>query len=197
MQTERLRLREWDAHYARLLDQHCNNSEVLKHLEGRCLTPAEHRDLVKWLKSQQRDYGITVWAVELKDNDDFLGFCGLVKADEPDSIVLGATEIGWRFRADQHRQGFATEAAAACMHYAFEVNGNDSGFRNVCEGLRVVSRTTRANEPSWRLMRKLGMKYDPRLDYTPAKGGDPLIVHVMTYADWDLVKRRVRDTRIR
>jgi len=196
-ETQRLRVRHWNRRYAELLESHCNTPEVLHHLDGRKLTGDEHEDLTKWLASQQDDSGITFWVVETKDKDEFLGFCGLVKVDEPDSPVLGATEIGWRFRTDRQGNGYALEAATACMHYAFDENGTGDGFANVCEGLRVVSRTTVANERSWRLMLKLGMKHEPRLDYLPAGATFPQITHVMTYTDWKARKRSLPDTRLK
>lgn len=167
---------------------------MLRYLEGRKLTPPEHKELVAWLKGQQKDYGISFWVLEDKRNDEFLGFCGLVKVDEMDSTVLGATEIGWRLRADRQGRHFASEAAKACMHLAFDKNGDDDGYWNVCDGLRVVSRTTAENEPSWRLMQHLGMKYDPRLDYV--SHGRRQIVHVMTFEDWQSHKKIIPDTRL-
>lgn len=194
LETDRLRLRQWDKHYGELLKEHCNTPTVLQHLEGRSLSSAEHDALIDWLISQQEDYGISFWVLEARTNDEFLGFCGLVKVDEMDSTVLGATEIGWRLRADRHGGHFASEAAKACMHLAFDQNGDDDGYWNVCDGLRVVSRTSPDNEPSWRLMQRLGMKYDPRLDYM--SHGKRQIVHVMTYDDWQTQKNIVSDTRL-
>ena len=185
LETERLRLRTWTERYGDLLNTHCNTEEVMKHIGGK-QTAAQHRKMVDWLIEQQCDYGTTFWAVERKDDDEFLGFCGLVQVDEPDSTVLGCTEIGWRFRTDQQRQGFATEAATACMHYAFSET----------DGLRVVSRTIRKNEPSWRLMERLGMRHDSRLDYTSSEGDDPFIVYVATYEDWKRIKKTIPNTAI-
>lgn len=175
LETERLVLRTWDEHYGRLLDKHCNTDAVMEHLGGKKL-PDDHKELVDWLISQQSDYGFTYWVVETKDTQEFLGFCGLVRVDEPDSTVLGAVEIGYRFRSDVPRKGYATEAAQACLDRAFE-------DREEMDGLRVVSRTVEANTRSWKLMERIGMKRDPRLDYVAAGEEAKFIVFVRTYKD--------------
>lgn len=172
IETERLRLRTWNAHYGKLLDQHCNTDEVMGHLGGK-QSPSDHDEMVNWLIEQQRDYGFTFWAMESKEDDQFLGFCGLIRVDEIDSTVLGAIEIGWRLRADAQGKGYGKEAAQACLRFAFTET----------EGLRVVSRTVVANTPSWGLMHKLGMHHDPRLDYI-SSDETPFIVYVATYDDW-------------
>lgn len=172
IETERLRLRTWNAHYGKLLGHHCNTDEVMGHLGGK-QSPSQHEEMVNWLIEQQDDYGITFLAMERKGDDEFLGFCGLIRVDEADSTVLGATEIGWRLRSDAQRKGYAKEAAQACLRYAFTET----------DGLRVVSRTVAANVPSWGLMQKLGMHHDPRLDYLSGDG-TAFIVYVATYDDW-------------
>lgn len=186
METPRLRLRTWNEHYGNLLNDHCNNDEVMRHLGGK-LSPKKHREMVEWLVQQQTDYEITFWVMERKENDEFLGFCGLVLVDEPDSTVLGATELGYRLRSDRQTKGYATEAAIACLYHAF------------CKlkELRVVSRTIVQNEPSWGLMKKLGMRHDPRLDYTATDEIDPFIVYVVDYDDdWKRIKSKHPDNRL-
>lgn len=185
LETKRLRLRTWTEKYGDLLNIHCNTDGVMEHL-GRKQSPAEHRKMVRWLIQQQNDYQTTFWVIERKEDDEFLGFCGFILVDEPDSTVLGATEIGWRLREDVRGKGYAKEAAVACLHRAFRDE----------EELRVVSRTIRKNKPSWGLMEWLGMRHDPRLDYTSSEGGDPFIVYVATYEDWKQIKKDHRDTAI-
>ena len=72
------------------------------------------------------------------------------------------------------------------MHYAFEHT----------EGLRVVSRKVRGNEPSWRLMQRLGMHHDHRLDYMPKGGVEPYLVYSITYEDWEVIGQRIPNTAL-
>lgn len=57
-------------------------------------------------------------------------------------------EIGWCFDPGVAGQGYATEAAAELLRLAFE----DLGLR------RVTALCFAANEPSWRLMERIGMR---------------------------------------
>ena len=173
IETKRLRLRDWKAADEATFAQEFNIPEVTKWLGGPLSDP-EQKTLHDWLVSeQQEEYGHTFWPVEAKDSGEFLGICGLVIVDEEDSTVLGATELGYRFKLAAQGQGFGTEAAIACLRYAFEVQ----------ECWRVVSRTTIENTSSWALMKRISMRHDPRLDYASADG-TAFIVHVMTISDW-------------
>jgi len=57
-------------------------------------------------------------------------------------------ELGWCFDAAHHGKGYATEAVGAALRLCFE----DLGVR------RVFAEAFLANEPSWRLMERLGMR---------------------------------------
>lgn len=57
-------------------------------------------------------------------------------------------ELGWCLRPEAEGQGFATEAVRELFRICFE----DLGLR------RVVANCFTANEPSWRLMERVGMR---------------------------------------
>jgi RimJ/RimL family protein N-acetyltransferase len=57
-------------------------------------------------------------------------------------------ELGWCLHPDQHGHGLATEAVDALLRICFE----QLGLR------RVTAACFAANEPSWRLMERLGMR---------------------------------------
>ena len=164
--AKRLRFRKLEPSDRRLLDRELNVPEVIKYL-------GEDPKLFHWLlKEQQGPYGHTFWPIELKETGEFVGICGLVTVDEEDSTVLGATELGYRIKPSAKKKGYATEASVACLQHAFEHE----------EAWWVVSRTTIENVPSWSLMKKLGMRHDPRLDYSI--GDKAFVVHVMTSSEW-------------
>ncbi len=54
----------------------------------------------------------------MKESDELIGQCGLTMQPWKDTEVL---EIGYLFNRKFWHQGYATEAAAACKQYAFEV----------------------------------------------------------------------------
>jgi RimJ/RimL family protein N-acetyltransferase len=171
--TARLVLRNWRGKDEEHLERHCNTKEVMRWLGGP-LSPADQRQLFLWLVEQQETYGHTFWAMERRSDRAFLGFCGLVRVDEPDSTVLDAIEIGWRLREDAQRRGYAREAALASMDYAFAELG----------ALRVVSRTRAGNASSWGLMKRLGMWNDQRLSYRAEGESAPYLVYVITRDAW-------------
>ena len=65
-----------------------------------------------------------------------------------EAAAASEAEIGWTFDPAHHGRGFATEAIGALFRICFE----DIGLR------RVVAMCFTGNEPSWRLMERLGMR---------------------------------------
>ncbi len=66
-------------------------------------------------------------------------------ADQVDGVEA---ELGWVLHPDHHGHGYATEAVAELVRVCFE----DLGLR------RVTAECFEANEASWRLMERLGMR---------------------------------------
>ena len=81
-----------------------------------------------WLNNQLRRYredGFGLWGVELKENGELIGQCGLTWQSITDRRVV---EVGYLFERAYWHQGFATEAAIACKEYAFNVLGYSEVF---------------------------------------------------------------------
>jgi RimJ/RimL family protein N-acetyltransferase len=155
IETERLLLRDWREEDIAPFVRHTNTPAVMRWLGGP-LPDAEARARVierpmRW----QEERGFTFWVVERKSDRELLGFCGIKLADAEVSPFPGVHEIGWRLREDAWGQGYAKEAAQASLVYAFER----------LAAPRVVALTVIQNEPSWRLMERLGMRRRPDLDH--------------------------------
>lgn len=175
IETERLLLRDWRDEDVDVFVRHTNTPGVMRWLGG--VKPDEvmraimFDRIVRW----QRERGFTFWAVERKADGELLGFCGLKIGDDPDSPVEGEYEVGWRLREDAWGQGYAREAAAASIGYAFERLGAE----------RVVALTVEGNAPSWGLMKRLGMVRRADLDYAGADWAEgPVIVYEMRREQW-------------
>ena len=117
----------------------------------------------------QTEHGYCFWAVERRADARFIGFCGLKPGkytwpDEP--------EIGWRLARDAWGQGYAREAAAASLAWA---------WANL-DAPTVAAITVPANTRSWGLMERLGMTRDPAgdFDHPDVTVGSPLRRH-LTY----------------
>ena len=77
-------------------------------------------EVQQWLERQYMrydKYGFGLWAVVLKENNEVIGQCGLTMQPWKDQEVL---EVGYLFNRDYWHHGYASEAAKACMEYAFE-----------------------------------------------------------------------------
>ncbi|WP_133366342.1 GNAT family N-acetyltransferase [Qipengyuania sediminis] len=91
-----------------------------------------------------------------KASGELVGHCGIKRVDNPLAHNAGDHEIGWLVREDRWRRGYAEEAMRGVLDWAF---GRRVGAPF------VVALTSQANEPSWRLMEKLGMYRRADLDF--------------------------------
>jgi len=113
----------------------------------------------------QQGYGL--WALEVADTGEFIGFTGLNPM--PDGVPgAGGVEVGWRLDRRAWHHGYATEAARAALGVAFDGVGLDE----------IWSITAVLNEPSQAVMRRLGLTEVARFDHPRVPAGHPLQPHV-------------------
>ena len=175
LETERLRLRDWRDDDIEPFIRHTNTPAVMRWLGG--VKPAEeHKRIIEQrIMRWQNERGFTFWVLERKEDGALLGFCGIKIADGDDSPIAGEFEIGWRLREDAWGQGYAKEAAAASLDFAFDRLGAE----------RVVALTVEGNAPSWGLMLRLGMTRRADLDYDTAFWAEgTVIVYEMRREQW-------------
>ena len=175
--TDRLILRTWDDGDSDRFYEAMNTLAVMRHLGG--LQDRSTWDAAKArLDGYQRDFGHTFWIVERRTDGELLGFCGLKRVNaEGAGAITGDVEVGWRLRESAWGQGIAKEAAIASLDLAF----------GQFAAPHVVALTVPANEGSWGLMRRLGMKRREDLDYVDPRFGpelNPTIVYRIDAADW-------------
>lgn len=173
IETERLLLRRWqdadrDAFAAMSADP-----EVMAHFPAP-LSRAESDLVFDRLCGRWRDEGICFGVVERRADGAFLGIAGLahVLYDAP---VRGMVEIGWRLGRAHWGKGYASEAARGWLGYGF----GTLGFS------RIVAFTVPANLPSQAVMRRIGMRRTPELDFEHPllEPGHPLRSHVVFALD--------------
>lgn len=144
LETERLYLREItveDAEQAYLLN---SDVEVIKYTGDSSFESIEEAKQFLEKYEHYQKYGFGRWAVILKSNDEFLGWCGL-KYDE----ALNEYDIGFRFFKKHWNKGYATEAAKACIQLGFEK------FKMPV----ILGRVMKENFASQRVLEKLGLQY--------------------------------------
>jgi RimJ/RimL family protein N-acetyltransferase len=167
--TERLLLRRW-RDSDRVPFQAMNADPRVMEFFPALLSPEESDALVDRAQAHFDLRGFGPFAVELLENQFFLGFIGL-SIPNFDAPFMPAVEIGWRLAFDCWGRGLATEGAHAVIRYAFE----DLGLDN------LVSFTAPENLRSRRVMEKLGMTHDPRDDFDHPRlpEGHPIRRHVL------------------
>lgn len=152
-QTERLLLRGWrDEDLAPFAAMNADPA-VCRFLPS-TLTRAQSDAMVGRVRLFMQAEGWGLWAAELKETGDFLGFIGLSRPTF-EAPFTPCVEVGWRLAARFHGRGFATEGAQAAVSYAFGTLGLEE----------LVAFTVPDNLPSRRVMEKLGMTRDPREDF--------------------------------
>ena len=175
-QTDRLILREWEEGDSDRFYAAMNTPAVMRHLGG-VQDRATWEAAVGRIHGFQSDFGHTFWLVERKEDGELLGFCGLKRVNAGGTDLKGEFEIGWRLRESAWGQGYAKEAAIASLDLAFDKFG--APF--------VVALTIGPNDESQGLMKRLGMKRRPDLDFVDPRFGpemNPTIVYSIDSADW-------------
>lgn len=168
LETQRLILRQWqdsDLHSMAKINQ---DPKVMEHFPAP-KTFEETRNFIAGNKALNEQVGYFLYAVELKNNHDLIGFVGLQPVGE-DMPCAPAVEIGWRIGSKYWGQGYATEAAQAVVEHAF----NNLGLNE------LVTFTATTNTRSEKLMQHLGFarSEDDDFDHPQIAEGHKLRRHL-------------------
>jgi RimJ/RimL family protein N-acetyltransferase len=152
VETERLRLRVPQAEDRATLHGWFGDPQVMADLAP--AMDATGADAAIARHDSYRGEGLGFWLVERRADGEAVGFCGLKRCN-PGTPLVGRLEIGWMFGPAHWRQGYAREAAAACIDWAWVH----------CREDRIIAITARVNAKSQKLMERIGMRAEPSLDY--------------------------------
>jgi RimJ/RimL family protein N-acetyltransferase len=112
------------------------------------------------------------WALRVKGQETFLGYCG-ISPIWPNLPCAPGLEIGWRMTRAAWGHGYATEAARAAL--------NDIFARTSAK--EVLTYTLPTNERSLAVMRRLGLAREAARDFH-YENGRPAVVHVAYRLAW-------------
>ena len=145
LETDRLLLRTFTKDDAPLLYELNLDPEVTRYTLDP-MTDLEHakKVLVEVILPQYALYNHGRWAVHLKENMAFTGWCGLKYVFESQEI-----DLCYRFGQKFWGKGYATESAYACLQYGF----------NKLNMPRIVGHALVENLGSIRVLEKCGMEY--------------------------------------
>lgn len=177
LETERLLLRKPMESDAETEFRVLNSPTLMERLGGPRTLDQIHEKYARSIASFNSD-GLGFLLMIERDSGELVGNCGIGRITTAESLSRGELEIGWRVREDRWRRGYASEAVEAVMDWAFRTHGAG----------RLIGQTSDSNEPSWRLMEKLGMDRRRELDYVdPAypPEDNPTIIYVLTREQWE------------
>ncbi len=167
--TQRLVLRTFREddlpHYAAM-----NADPAVVEFLGGPVDRQESDAIAAWANDLHEREGLGLLAVERASDGRFLGMCGIHHLHwYPDDL-----EIGWRLAPEFWGQGYATEAAATWMAFAFE----RFAFP------RLISVTDAPNLRSIAVMRRLGMTLDHEAELNDDGETFDAVIYAITRDQW-------------
>ncbi len=116
LETPRLILHKFTVADALLVYQLNRNPKVVKYIPEPVLENEEDaRKIIMDVLLPQYENKLGRWAIHIKANNEFIGWCGLKLLNES-----GEIDLGYRFHPFAWGVGYATEAASGALEYGFK-----------------------------------------------------------------------------
>ncbi|HEX2190623.1 MAG TPA: GNAT family N-acetyltransferase [Longimicrobiaceae bacterium] len=162
IRTARLALRRLSLADAEFILELVNDPDWLRNIGDRGVRTLEDARgyLLRGPMAMYEQLGYGLWRVELRDDGEPIGICGLVRRD-----ALPDVDVGFAFLPRFRARGYAYEAAAATVEYAERALGLS----------RVVAVVSPGNDASIRLLEKLGMRRERAVRLGP--GADEVLLY--------------------
>lgn len=165
LETPRLYLRQFTMEDAPLILCLNGLSEVVRYVHEPVLENLDQAEAILREKIlPQYDLGLGRWAIHLREDHRFIGWCGLKKVEDPDLI-----DLGYRLLPDAWGLGYATEAALSTLDY---------GLRQLYLPL-ITAMVVSENMASRKILEKIGMKQVG----TTQESGATVLVYTISPAD--------------
>ncbi|MFM7757906.1 MAG: GNAT family N-acetyltransferase [Crocinitomicaceae bacterium] len=104
---------------------------------------------------QYSKFGVGRLAVINKENNEFIGWCGLKYTEQTDEF-----DIGFRFYKKYWNKGFATETAIKNLEFGFKTLGIN----------KIVGRVMVDNIASIKVLKKIGLNLKSEFNFDGQKG---------------------------
>ena len=147
LQSDRLLLREFTADDWPTVLAYQSDERYLLHYAWTQRTEQDVRDFVQLFIDWQNETPRTKFQLAIEYNGQLIGNCGLRQDEEQQA------NIGFEIAPTHWRQGYATEATRTICQYGF----NDLNLH------RIWSWCLADNQPSARVLEKLGLRQEGRL----------------------------------
>ena len=161
LETARLRIRSYDYGDADAWLAMVTDPDVGRFLPpGPVPTTETFMSAIESRHAMEREIGYTMWAVDDRTTGRFIGQCGIRPAKSMDKDAGSEIDLAYHFVSAAWNKGYATEAAIAVLAHGFGPLGLDS----------IMAVAMPENVGSWRVMEKVGMRYEGMADYYGLKG---------------------------
>ncbi len=115
IETKRLFLRKYTVNDFDALYEIMSDTETMQHYPAP-FDETRTKSWITWNLENYEKYGFGLWAVILKETDEFIGDCGITMQDIDGEML---PEIGYHIHKKYWRRGYAKEAAQAAQDWAF------------------------------------------------------------------------------
>ena len=166
-ESERLFFRKWKEEDIKIFSDMNSDPTVMEYFP-KILTEKESKQLYEKIVMDLDKNSYGLWAVELKNSNQFIGFIGFnyttFKSD-----FTPCLEIGWRIKKEEWGKGYATEGAKASLNYGYHELGLDE----------IYSFTSKINQRSEKVMIKIGLNKIGEFEHPNIEEGNKLRRHVL------------------
>ncbi|MEO7934704.1 MAG: GNAT family N-acetyltransferase [Dokdonella sp.] len=147
LKTDRLRLRELGPEDAPFMLALLNDEAFVRNIADRGVRTIEQarQYIIDGAMASYQKHGFGLWGVVPHDQASCVGICGLIRRETLDDV-----DIGYAFLPEWRGQGYALEAAQACM----DLGRERFGLR------RILAITSMDNPASARLLEKIGLRFE-------------------------------------
>lgn len=170
IETNRLILRELTQEDAIVWHKILSDEEGMKYYP-KAFDMEKTISWIEWNLDNYSRYGFGLWAVILKETNQFIGDCGITMQNIYGDDKL-YPEIGYHLDKQYWRKGYSSEAGKACLQYAFE--NFDFG--------EVFAYQKWTNIPSRKVAEKIGMSF--RIEYEDEKN-EKTSVYSIKREEWE------------
>lgn len=159
-ETERLILREITENDVQHIYDLDSDPLVHRYLGNKPIKSLdEARRIVNNVMDQQKQNGISRWAVIEKESGTFTGWSALKLEDKETNGIVNYIDLGFRFMPKYWGKGYATESGRAAVKYGFEVKDYD----------KICGAAHHQNHGSNKALQKCGLKFVNEFIYNGQK----------------------------